>query len=135
MMNKRKWLSLALFVSSALLALPATAQVTNQSDITGTNVWNNTVPVFRNNGQLKPEILDNARRLDEQLGDASNRCCNAPPPSGPRRFARGMRDPNEVCINPDCQQLNSLVGETKVFLGEVNRLQTEQQRASSNRAW
>lgn len=134
-MNKRKWLSFTLLVSSGFLALPATAQVPNQSDLTGTNVWNNPVPVFRNNGQLKPEILDNARRLDGELYNASNRCCNAPPPSSPRRFARGARDPNEVCISPDCQELNSLVGETKVFLGEVNRLKTEQQSASRNRAW
>lgn len=133
-MNKNKWLML-LLVGSGFVALPVTAQVPNQSDITGTNVWNNPVPIFRNNGQLKPEILDNARRLDQELGNTSNRCCNAPLPTGPRRFARGPRDPNEVCISPDCEQLNSLVGETKVFLGDVNRLQSEQQRASSNRAW
>ena len=134
-MYKQKWISFVLLVGSGLLALPATAQVTNQSDITGTNVWTNPVPVFRNNGQLKQEILDNARQLDQRLGEASNRCCNAPAPTGPRRFARGQRDPNEVCINPDCQQLNGLMDQTKVFLGEVNRLQGEQQRASRNRAW
>jgi hypothetical protein len=134
-MPNQKWISFVLLVGSGLLALPAVAQVPNQSDLTGTNVWNNPVPVFRNNGQLKPEILDNARSLDQQLGDASNRCCNATESTSPRRFARGLRDPNEVCINPDCQQLNGLIDQTKVFLGEVNRLQEEQQRVSRNRAW
>lgn len=133
-MHNKRWI-LALLVSSGFMALPAVAQVPNQSDITGTNVWNNPVPLFRNDGQLKPEILDNARSLEQQLGNASNRCCNTPAPASPRRFARGPRDPNEVCISPDCQQLNSLMDQTKIFLGEVNRLQGEQQRASRNRAW
>lgn len=134
-MYKQKCCGFLLVFGSSLLAFPTVAQVPNQSDITGTNVWTNPVPVFRNNGQLKPEILDNARSLDQQLGEASNRCCNAPAPTGIRRFARGTRDPNEVCINPDCQQLNGLMDQTKVFLGEVNRLQGEQQRASRSRAW
>ncbi len=131
MYNKK--LIFALLVTSGFMTLPAVAQVPNQSDITGTNVWNNPVPLFRNDGQLKPEILENARSLDQQLGNASNRCCNTP--ASPRRFARGSRDPNEVCISPDCQQLNSLIDQTKIFLGDVNRLQGEQQRASRKRAW
>ncbi len=138
-MQTKKWLGLAIassLVGSGLMALPASAQqAPNQSDITGTNIWNNTAPIFRNDGKLSPEILNNADRLSENLGDAGNRCCNAPPPTGPRRFARGSADPNEVCISPDCQQLNSVVEETKVFLGDVNRLEAAQQRTSRNRAW
>jgi hypothetical protein len=138
-MQTKKWLGLAIassLVGSGLMAVPTNAQqAPNQSDITGTNIWNNTAPIFRNDGKLSPEILGNADRLSEKLGDTGNRCCNAPPPTGPRRFARGPADPNEVCISPDCQQLNSMVEETKVFLGDVNRLQAEQQRTSRNRAW
>jgi hypothetical protein len=138
-MQTKKWLGLAIassLVGSGLMALPASAQqAPNQSDITGTNIWNNTAPIFRNDGKLSPEILGNADRLSEKLGDAGNRCCNAPPPTGPRRFARGSADPNEVCISPDCQQLNSVVEETKAFLGDVNRLEAAQQRTSRNRAW
>ncbi len=138
-MQTKKWLGLAIassLVGSGLMALPASAQqAPNQSDITGTNIWNNTAPIFRNDGKLSPEILSNADRLSEKLGDAGNRCCNAPAPTGPRRFARGSADPNEVCISPDCQQLNSVVEETKAFLGDVNRLEAAQQRTSRNRAW
>jgi len=134
-MNKKQWISLTLLIGSGFLALPAVAQPPNQSDITGTNVWNNTAPIFKNNGQLQPDILNNARRLSQQLDDGSKVCCSAPSPTATRRFARGPRDPNEVCINPDCQQLNTVVDETKVFLGEVNRLQADQQRASRNRVW
>lgn len=112
----------------------------NQSDITGTNIWNNSVPIFENGGRLSPEILDNARQLAQELEDASNRCRNAiPPAAAPRRFARGSANPNanpnEVCIHPDCQRLNSLVEETRAFLSDVNRSQVEQQRASRNRTW
>jgi hypothetical protein len=148
-MARRKWMSLIIstsLVSSGLLTLPASAQQApnqsditgtniNQSDITGTNIWNNTAPIFRNNGTLKPEIINNARRLSQELEGASERCCNTPPPAGPRRFARGPADPNEVCLSPDCERLNSLVEETKVFINDVTRSQTEQVSANRNRIW
>lgn len=135
-MHSRKWIGLVIstsLIGSGLIALPGSAQPPNQSDITGTNVWNNTAPIF-NGDKLNPDILNNARRLSQDLEGASTRCCNAPPPSGPRRFARGPADPNEVCISPDCQRLNSLVQETKTFLNDVTP-QVEQVRANRNRAW
>lgn len=137
-MDTKKWIAWVIgtsLVSSGLLTLPANAQPPNQSDITGTNIWNNTAPIFESEGKLKPEILNNARRLSQELDNASDSCCNAPPPVGPRRFARGPADPNEVCISPGCQQLNSVVSETKEFLNEVNRSQAEQGKVSRNRAW
>ena len=137
-MATKKWIAWVIgtsLVSSGLLTLPANAQPPNQSDITGTNIWNNTAPIFESEGKLKPEILNNARRLSQELDNASDSCCNAPPPAGPRRFARGPADPNEVCISPGCEQLNSVVSETKEFLNEVNRSQAEQGKVSRNRAW
>jgi hypothetical protein len=137
-MHKWKWMSWVIgtsLVSSGLITLPANAIPPNQSDITGGNIWNNTAPIFQSGSQFSPEILNNARRLDRELTDASNRCLNAAAPTGPRRFARGPANPNEVCISPDCQNLNSLVEETKVFLSEVNRSLVEQRRGSSNRIW
>jgi hypothetical protein len=138
-MHTKKWINLVIstsLLSSGLSGVPANAQqAPNLSDITGTNVWNNTAPIFQNGGRLNPDLLNNAQRLSQQLDGASNLCCNAPPPSGPRRFARGPADPNEVCINPACEQLNSVVQETKTFLSDVNRRQAEQQSASRNRIW
>ncbi len=125
-------------LGSGLLAVPANAQqAPNLSDITGTNVWNNTAPIFDNGGKLDPGILNNARRLSQELEGASANCCNAaaPAPTTPRRFARGPGNPNEVCITPECEKLNGLVQETKVFLNEVNSTQAEQVSASRNRAW
>lgn len=138
-MKIRKWISLVIGTSllgSGLLALPASAQpAPNQSDITGTNVWNNTAPIFENCGKLNPDTLNNARRLSQELGQAGERCCNAAPPAGPRRFALGAPDPNEVCVNPECVNLNGVVQETKVFLNDVNRSRSEQVSANRNRAW
>lgn len=137
-MHKWKWMGWIIgtsLVSSGLIALPANAMPPNQSDITGTNIWNNTAPIFENGGKLSPEILNNARRLAQELADASDRCRNATPPTGSRRFARGSGNPNQVCLSPDCQQLNSLVEQTRTFLSDVNRFQDDQRRESSNRTW
>lgn len=137
-MHQKKWMGWVIgtsLVGSGLVTLPANALPPNQSDITGTNIWNNTAPIFENGAILSPEILNNARRLSQELGDTSARCYNASVPAGPRRFARNPRNPNEVCISPDCEQLNSLVEESKTFLNEVNRFQVEQQRANRNRTW
>ncbi len=138
-MHRRKWIALVIstsLVGSGSIIFPVGAQqAPNQSDITGTNIWNNTAPIFDDGGKLDPAILDNARRLSGELERSSDLCCNAAPPAGPRRFARGPADPNEVCISPACEELNGLVEETKTFLTDVNRSQTEQVSANRNRAW
>lgn len=129
------WLIGTSLVSSGLSTLPASAVPPNQSDITGTNVWNNTAPIFENGGKLSPEILNNARRLSQELEDASAGCCNASIPVEPRRFARHPGNANQACLSPDCQRFNSLVEETRVFLDDVNRSQAQQIRANRNRTW
>lgn len=138
-MDRKKWIGLVIgtsLVGSGLLPLPASAQqAPNQSDITGTNIWNNTAPIFENGGKPNPEILNNAQRLSQELEEASTRCCNTSAPVSSRRFARNLGNPNQVCISPDCQKLNSVVEETKVFLDEVNRSQAERVSANRNRIW
>lgn len=136
-MVTKKWFGLLIgtsLVSWGLLALPAKADLT-QSDITGTNIWNNTAPIFKNEGKLNPEVVNNARRLSQELDKASKSCCDDSTPVGPRRFSRGPGNPNQECVNSDCQQLSSVVQESNTFLNEVNRYQTELQRTSKNRTW
>lgn len=138
-MHIRKLLGLVIstsLVSSGLIAVPVSAQPPNNSDITGTNVWNNTAPIFEGDGKLDPEILNNARRLDQALERASEKCCNtaAPEPVGPRRYARNPGN-NEVCVNPECQRLSGLVEETQVFLNDVNRQVEEVRTNSASRTW
>jgi hypothetical protein len=139
-MHTRKLIGLVIstsLVSTGLIAVPVSAEV-NNSDITGTNVWNNTAPIFEGDGELDPEILNNARRLDQALERASENCCNAaaPEPVGPRRYARNPgNNNNEVCVNPECQRLSGLVEETQVFLNDVNRQVEEVRTTSASRTW
>jgi hypothetical protein len=135
-MHRKKWLGLVIgtsLVGSVLNALPAKAGDLTQSDIGGTNIWNGTAPIFENEGKLDSEIIDNARRLSRNLEDASTRCANAKP-TGPRRFARGPA-PNEVCISPECEQLNGLVQESRGFLTDVNRQVQEARANRSSQLW
>lgn len=135
-MQKRKWISWVIgtsLVSSGLLVVPANAEP-NRSDITGTNIWNNTAPIFRGDGKLDPEIVNKARSLSQELDDAAERCCNtAAVPVVPRRFAR--QPGNQNCDNSNCDRLSSAVSETREFLDDVNRVQAEQVRANRNRTW
>lgn len=136
-MRRSKWIGLVIgtsLVGSGLSALPASA-IPNQSDITGTNIWNGTAPVFGGETGLDPEIIDQARRLGRGLTEASERCENAAAPTGPRRIARGPRNPSEVCISPECEQLNSLARESRVFLDDVNRQVGQVRTNSGSQAW
>jgi hypothetical protein len=137
-MLRTKWIGWVIFIallSSGLLAVPASAgnpAAGNQSDITGTNIWNSVAPIFKMNGKLDPEILGTARRLAQELDEVSARCGNTSVPMGPRRFAR---QPRQVALSPDCQRLNQLVEETRTFLAEVKRSQAQQRSASRSRIW
>ncbi|AFZ20140.1 hypothetical protein [Allocoleopsis franciscana] len=137
-MLRTKWMSRVLFtalLSSGLFAIPANAgnpAAGNQSDITGGNIWNSVSPIFKMNGKLSPEILSTARRLAQELDEVSRRCGNASAPMGPRRFARR---PSQVALSPDCQRLDQLVQETRTFLADVKRSQSQQQSATRNRIW
>lgn len=137
-MHNRKWFGFVIGTSlagSGLIALPASAQSINQSDITGTNIWNGTPSIFGSESKLDSEILDRAQRLDRGLEEASERCDNAAAPVGPRRIARGPRNPNEICISPECEQLNSLVRESRAFLDDVNRQVQEVGSRSRTQIW
>ena len=109
--------------------------IPNQSDITGTNIWNSTSPIFRGDGKLDAEIIEQARQLDQELTEASQLCCytTISAPMGPRRFAR--RPSERVCSTPTCERLDDVVRESRAFLAEVNETRLEQKTASRNRAW
>ncbi|MCP2731295.1 hypothetical protein [Limnofasciculus baicalensis] len=132
-MNNRKWLNWAIglsIVGSGAIANPGNALPPNQSDITGTNVWNNTSPIFEEGGEIDPEILAKARSLDRGLKEAASRCPEAFGQTGPRRFAR---EPGNA--NPNCMELKRLVEESRVFLEEVKRDGVETASGSRNRLW
>ncbi|HBE20270.1 MAG TPA: hypothetical protein DEG17_07935 [Cyanobacteria bacterium UBA11149] len=131
-MNNKKWLNWAIglsVVGSSAIAFPGNAIPPNQSDITGTNIWNNTAPIFDESGEIDPEILAKARSLDRALENASA-SCNQSLANQPRRFAR---QPGSV--NVSCQELKNLIQESQAFLEEVNQIQGAQAASSRNRIW
>lgn len=120
------------FILFAFATAPAIAVPPNQSDNTGTNIWNNVVPIFRGGGKLSPEIINTAKRLSKDLDDAYAACeaSKAAAANAPRRFARGADNSQEPCISAECQRLNSLVEETKTFLSSLDSSQLQLLRAS-----
>lgn len=135
-MRATPWISLTLttlVIGGGFIPTSANAQPPNQSDITGTNIWNNTAPIFDQDGKLDPGILENARRLDQALEEAADACCNQVKPVAPRRFSRQPGSGNPACV--DCLELNRLVQETEIFLDEVKQIQTEQVNTNRNRLW
>lgn len=119
-------------IGSAMITAPANAIPFTQSDTTGTNIWNNTAPIFGTDRKINPEILSTARRLSKDLDDAYTACrASAESVTNlPRRFARGSGNPAEVCDSAECQRLNQLIEETQTFLSGLERSQAERLRAS-----
>jgi hypothetical protein len=134
---KKFWL-FPLACSAFMVSMaPASALPPNQSDITGTNVWNNTAPIFAPGQPLNPELISTARRFSQDLNDAYAACtasANAAA-NAPRRFARGAENPNAVCNSPECQRLNLLINDAKTFLNGLDSSQLQQLKASNVRIW
>lgn len=139
-MHKMRWLGWVISISligSAIAAAPINAQP-NQSDTSGTNVWNNTAPRFRSGGRLSQEIIDTAQRLAQELADAKTACAASVEEASrlPRRFARirpnspPPLDPNDPdCISPACLRLKRLEAEAKAFLSRLEKDQQDLIRA------
>lgn len=132
-MIKRKWLGWIMgssLVGSGLIAFPASAQP-NLSDLTGSNVWNNTSPIFDGGGEISSEIISNARRLRQELATGSKSCNLAAVSAGPRRFARGPSLQKQICPSPECLEFSNLVTETREFIDGVKG-EVEQSRVNRN---
>jgi hypothetical protein len=94
----------AAVLAAACFAAPASAQITNNSNVTGTNNSNSSIPGQGFSGSAgsagyNSNTLGQAQSLQQQLAAAQN-ALNAftPPPatgpSGPRYFARASQDCN-----------------------------------------
>jgi hypothetical protein len=111
---------LAIATSMALI-LPGVAQPANQSDITGTNVFNSPTDFYEQLGdRLDPATLDEARRLSQDLDDAYAACQASVQEAAnqPRRFAIGTPT-NTSCVSPECQRYSQLVEQIRNFLLEI----------------
>lgn len=106
-------------------------------DISGTNVWNSTAPVFdTRGGGIDPALLDRARRLNQEADEAYKACDAAvlaaqqQGPQGPRQY---LRNPGSVeAVYPEaCQRLNALRDEAV----SLRRQLDEAGRAGGNAAY
>lgn len=123
-MHARKcssWAIAITIVMGAITVAPAIAIPPNQSDTSGTNIFDNSTPYIPGGVGIDPKILETAKRFSKEIDDAYAACAasNAAV-RGPRRFARGPVNPKEVCLTAECARLNRLVEEAKIFLNGLD---------------
>jgi len=121
-------------VGGGLWAGSAQAQVNNQSDTSGTNVFNNTAPRFPSRPGINPDTLATANRLSQELTEARNayNTIEQEATRAPRRFARG---PGEECVNPALSRLNEAIKASQDFLSGLDSTQLEQLRSANLKIW
>ncbi len=120
------------------LARPVAANPPNQSDITGTNVFNSVAPDFFDEygDRLDPATIAEAERLSTQLSRAYTACLESAEVARtlPRRFARGSSRPTN-CSSPQCRQFESLLQETRQFLAGIEASTTDLDQFLRDRPW
>src|SRR6476469_1346050 len=126
-MRNTRWLSWMVgvaLVGGGLWAGSAQAQVNNQSDTSGTNVFNNTAPRFPSRPGINPDTLATANRLSQELTEARNayNTIEQEATRVPRRFARG---PGGECANPALSRLNEAIKASQDFLSGLDSTQLE----------
>lgn len=123
---------------------PATANPPNQSDVTGTNIFNNVAPGFLGTyGEiLDPIVLAEAERLSTALADAYAACVESVEvvSAQPRRFAvRSSPDigdtSTEICISPECVVYELLLEETQQFVSNVEDTIADEAQFYPDRLW
>lgn len=124
-------------VAGGLMATSAQAKPASAngsfSDITGTNIWNNTAPIFEGGGKLDPKLVDDAARINRDAETAFNACNaalaqldQAVPTT--RRFAR-QPSTQTAEVPVACRQLEQLRAEA-----ETVRTNLEQAKNNLSRA-
>ncbi len=107
------WVAGLSVVVGGLIASPVRAQ--SFSDITGTNIWNNTAPIFETDGEFDPALIARISRFNEE-SERAYRDCNAAIDQAEqnvpttRRFAR-QPSAQGAATPVACQQLETLRAE------------------------
>jgi hypothetical protein len=127
-----------LMVGGVAIAQPSRANPPNQSDITGTNVFNSVAPRFFDEwgGRLDPAILDEARQRSSQLEDAYNACVQSidEVEGGARRFSVRPGSSSDA-TTAACDRYNQRLSETRRFLDQVQNDTEIPRRALRGRPW
>lgn len=119
-------------VAGGLIATPAKAD-RSYSDITGTNIWNNTAPIFDTDDKLDPQLIENITRINRE-SEAAFSACNAAIAQAEqnvpatRRFAR-QPSTQTAAVPAACQQLEQLRTEAENLRSTVE--EAERSRANS----
>jgi hypothetical protein len=117
-------------LAGGLIATPAKAE-SSYSDITGTNIWNNTAPIFDTDSKFDPRLIENITRINQESEAAFN-ACNAAIAQAEqnvptnRRFAR-QPSTQTAAVPAACRQLEQL-------RAEAENLRTTLQEAERSRA-
>jgi hypothetical protein len=120
-----RWVIGLSMLVGALSAVPARAE-SSYSDITGTNIWNNTAPFFDSKSRIDPDLISNITRVNREAEAAYNACTAAIDQAGQvapttRRYAR--RPSTETAEVPvACRQLEQLRGEAENLRNTVEEV-------------
>jgi hypothetical protein len=109
----------------------------NQSDITGTNVFESYAPDFFELEGLDPDIAERAQELSQAIDQANQACRDSQAQTAnlPRRFARGPGSANARCLSPECASLERLMQDARAFIAQVESQRAEIIRATEDRPW
>jgi hypothetical protein len=119
-------------VAGVMSAAPASAD--SYSDITGTNIWNNTAPIFETDTELPDGLIANITRVNRESEQAFDTCNNAIAQAEQntptiRRYAR--QPATETAALPAaCRQLEALRAEAD----NLRRTVEDVERSRSNPA-
>ncbi|MBK4728413.1 hypothetical protein JJD41_00710 [Oxynema sp. CENA135] len=131
------WAIASCVLVGTLASLSAIANPPNQSDITGTHIWNNTVPQLGGEtSSIDPQVLARASELASEIDSAKAdyEAAERAAAEEPRRFAR--RQSRAECVNPYAERLNRLVEEARVFLDSIDEEQANILRGGpESRPW
>lgn len=107
-------------VGCVSVSCPVYAQATNQSDTSGTNVFNSSAPQFPSSSPVSPAVVNAAAQTSQSLADAKRAFDAAERAASlvTRQFSAGAADP--TCQNPVSNQLNQSVDAARAFLERVS---------------
>lgn len=124
------------WVGGMMLATPATAQL-NQSDVTGTNVFESPALDFFDIEGIDPALANRAAELSQEIRDANQSCLDARAAiaNGPRRFALNPPESPNANTIPACQQLRQLMDEARSLIAEAQTQIDTINQATESRPW
>ena len=103
----------SLCLGTLVIAAPAKADG-SFPDISGTNVWNSTAPIFHRGGRgVDPQLIERVRRLNSEADQAYKECdarvlaAQQGGSRGPRQFLRNPQNADAE-FPAACQRLNEL---------------------------